>query len=136
MSEQHFAWNEETLAALRRLVCVEGKTFAAAAEKLGTSKNAVVGKAHRLGIYPSDAVASPRSAASRQAQERRWNPPRPPAADRFPPKGCCLFPIGDPRADDFHFCGDKIAAPGEPYCDDHHRLCWQPARVQRLDAAE
>ena len=37
-------------------------------------------------------------------------------ASRRGPK--CLWPIGDPGDDDFHFCGEP-ALPGKPYCAEH-----------------
>lgn len=37
-------------------------------------------------------------------------------ASRRGPK--CLWPIGDPGDDDFHFCGEP-ALSGKPYCDEH-----------------
>ena len=35
-------------------------------------------------------------------------------------KGCCLWPIGDPRDKGFRFCG-KPAIPGSAYCEEHHQ---------------
>jgi GcrA cell cycle regulator len=44
----------------------------------------------------------------------------------------CRWPIGDPRHDDFHFCGAQTLA-GSPYCDLHLQMAFQPARAR--DAA-
>lgn len=41
--------------------------------------------------------------------------------------GACKFPIGDPRADDFRFCGADHHNDG-PYCDEHHELTHEPPR--------
>jgi GcrA cell cycle regulator len=39
----------------------------------------------------------------------------------------CRWPIGDPQASDFHFCG-KRKVDGHPYCDVHMRRGFQPSR--------
>jgi hypothetical protein len=38
----------------------------------------------------------------------------------------CRWPIGDPQVAGFHFCGKQ--KKGGPYCDDHMRQAFQPAR--------
>jgi hypothetical protein len=46
----------------------------------------------------------------------------------------CRWPIGDPQAKLFHFCGADVEKPGaHVYCAFHNRLAWQPraARVQK-----
>ncbi len=37
----------------------------------------------------------------------------------------CRWPIGDPPAPDFHYCG-KSPQSGSPYCESHDRLSYQP----------
>jgi GcrA cell cycle regulator len=39
----------------------------------------------------------------------------------------CRWPIGDPKAPDFHFCGAP-KLPGRPYCQTHWQMAFQPAR--------
>jgi GcrA cell cycle regulator len=36
----------------------------------------------------------------------------------------CRWPIGDPDADNFHFCGETVFA-GKPYCYEHCRQAYQ-----------
>jgi GcrA cell cycle regulator len=36
----------------------------------------------------------------------------------------CRWPIGDPTAADFHYCG-KSPQSGSPYCESHDRLSYQ-----------
>ena len=38
----------------------------------------------------------------------------------------CRWPIGDPRDDDFCFCGKKVKA-GKTYCDDHSAMAYVKA---------
>lgn len=39
--------------------------------------------------------------------------------------GMCKWPIGDPTAFDFTFCGDHVYG-GSPYCERHYRLAYFP----------
>jgi GcrA cell cycle regulator len=44
----------------------------------------------------------------------------------------CHWPIGDPSASDFFFCGGKTME-GLPYCRYHCRIAYQPAADRRRD---
>jgi GcrA cell cycle regulator len=44
----------------------------------------------------------------------------------------CRWPIGDPSAPDFFFCGGKTIE-GLPYCGYHSRIAYQPAVDRRKD---
>jgi GcrA cell cycle regulator len=46
----------------------------------------------------------------------------------------CRWPIGDPRQEDFHFCGAP-QVPGQPYCGEHLRLAFQPAKPRQHQLA-
>jgi len=39
----------------------------------------------------------------------------------------CKWPIGDPAASDFHYCG-RLPQDGRPYCDTHNSMSRQSAR--------
>ena len=39
----------------------------------------------------------------------------------------CHYPIGDPREDDFGFCG-AVKRQGSPYCEHHHKLAYKTER--------
>jgi GcrA cell cycle regulator len=36
----------------------------------------------------------------------------------------CRWPCGDPREEDFHFCGEQ-KRNGSPYCDEHHERAFE-----------
>ena len=93
-------WTFELIADLERL-WKEGASTAEIGRKLGCSKNAVVGKAHRLGLppRPSPIRRSTVTVAS-------FSGP------------VCQWPVGDPRSPSFHFCGEPAVA-GKPYCASH-----------------
>ncbi|MBX9590484.1 MAG: GcrA family cell cycle regulator [Hyphomonadaceae bacterium] len=46
----------------------------------------------------------------------------------------CRWPIGDPREQDFHFCG-AAQLPGRPYCDRHWRMAFQPSGMRNRSSA-
>jgi GcrA cell cycle regulator len=95
-------WSNETIEALRSL-WADGKSASQIAKALGgISRNAVIGKAHRLKL-----------------------PSRPSPIKRDPEKAralatgrACMWPVGDPKQSDFHFCNKPIA-PNKPYCEAH-----------------
>jgi GcrA cell cycle regulator len=132
------AWTEDMIAKLREL-WEAGAPASTIAEQLGEglSRNAVIGKAHRLGLAarPSP-VKTADSAASAPAARPASQPKRaaPKAArttlldlnDRV-----CKWPIGHPNEADFHFCG-KPVSPGFPYCPEHCALAYQ-AQMPRKD---
>lgn len=94
------SWTTELVAELVRL-WNEGASTAEIGRRLGISKNAVVGKAHRLSLPPR-----PSPIRRQTAKVTKFSGP------------ACQWPIGDPRNPDFRFCNDP-AAPGKPYCAHH-----------------
>lgn len=118
------AWTEETISELTRL-WQQGLSTSEIGRRIGMSKNAVVGKAHRLGL-----IARP-SPIKRAAPVQ----PQPPKVVTFSRSGGCSWPIGDPRKDDFHFCGEQ-AMPGKPYCSQHAAIAYiAPKNNKSEDAA-
>ncbi len=43
--------------------------------------------------------------------------------------GDCRWPIGDPRNDDFHFCGAQQVI-GRPYCTEHCAQSYEAAKAR------
>lgn len=142
------SWTEERVALLKQL-WGEGKTAAEIAKVLGdgVTRNAVIGKAHRLKLSsrlsPIQQNAKPvsKSAASEAPKIKK-------AAVRQPEfKGksvkmveleprMCRWPNGDPRDADFSFCGCENV-PGLPYCEAHVRAAYQVVtRNKSLNAAD
>lgn len=125
-------WTDERVTELSRL-WETGYSASAIGKMLGVSKNAVVGKAHRMRL---EARPSPIRRDQHIRMRRRVPMPvrlselRPaPAAVPAAPaprlaahregKGPnCLWPHGDPGEVDFHFCGAP-AVEGKPYCPQH-----------------
>ena len=94
-------WTEDRVDTLKGL-WQRGYTARQIAEKLGgVTRNAVIGKAHRMGL------------SSRPSPIKRQEPVAPAAHERS-----CQWPIGHPGSNEFHFCGDS-AEQGRPYCTEH-----------------
>lgn len=103
-------WTEDKIATLRQL-WAQGLSASQIANQLGSvTRNAVIGKAHRLGLAsrpsPIRIEAAPASAAAAPRRATNYKGPT------------CQWPIGDPGSRDFKFCGAPIE-PGRPYCAHH-----------------
>lgn len=155
MAANDTAWTDEVISTLRRL-WDEGHATAEIGRRLGVTKNAVVGKAHRL-------VLPPRPSPIRRGEQTARNPPsRPKVVPSLPPlpsvsvqvalaappaplltpavtprrgpaQPCC-WPLGEPGRPGFRFC-NAAADGGKPYCAEHRALAYvrppQPASASR-----
>lgn len=100
-------WTDEKVAELTRL-WEQGLSTGEIGRRLDVSKNAVVGKAHRLGLASRPSPIKGRNGAG--------TPRITSVLDLT--ATTCRWPIGDPRKPGFHFCGRKTV-PGKPYCAEH-----------------
>ena len=160
-------WTDERVEQLKKLWNDGLSASQVAAELGGITRNAVIGKVHRLGL--SGRAKSPASPVPRQRKPRasamllrvarpalRGNTalarmpayeidyePDPEITAEIVPIGqrCtllelsdskCRWPIGDPGAHDFFFCGGK-PVEGLPYCAHHARIAYQPLGERRRD---
>ncbi len=165
------SWTEDRIDQLKRL-WTEGHSASQIAKQLGgVTRNAVIGKVHRLGLSgratpsrpvkrpPRLATPKPRSAENGSSvstsPSQRDRAPAPKLAEEaalaaaLPPatneKGetasiltirdsMCKWPIGDPADPHFAFCGRK--AECGPYCAEHAKLAFQPARKRERKKAD
>ncbi len=151
-------WNEDTIARIRAL-WDEGLSTAEIGRRMGVTKNAVVGKAHRLNLpaRPSPIQRTAGEKKPRRSAPRRITGPtlpalhsaassplpfRPavvlrPVTSQPRPAGrvtSCCWPLGEPGKPDFRFCGDPTM-PAKPYCEEHVALAYVKVRDRREDAA-
>lgn len=142
-------WTDEQVEELKHL-WDKGLTTGEIGKALGVSKNAVVGKAHRLGLNsrPSpirrgeDENTAGTNTPARQPSEKKKaakSAPGKKAAEKEKKKlftvndltsSSCRWPIGDPKDEDFHFCG-KEALPDKPYCAEHAAIAYVSAKTLR-----
>ena len=146
-------WTEERVDILKKL-WLDGLSASQIAKQLGgVTRNAVIGKVHRLGLSGRAAPSQPartvfkaprpqRPAAAAPAPRRPIEvshapvvqQPRPIAYVEEPGSATvltlgahmCKWPIGDPSTDGFTFCGRRSSQEG-PYCVEHARVAYQPA---------
>ncbi len=130
------AWTAEKIKQLKKL-WLKGKSTVEIGKELGISKNAVVGKVHRLEL------------AARPSPIKRETKKSTPPKQRIIKKdlkpqnitlmdlklNSCRWPIGDPKDDDFHFCGaDSVT--GKPYCAEHCKLAYTSLKELTLQNAK
>ncbi len=163
------SWTDERVDLLKKLWS-EGLSASQIAGRLGSvTRNAVIGKVHRLGLSGRATTSRMKTHRPRTRManvKRPTNKPRfvqsgnpavralymdaeayvPPAEELVIPLAerksiqtltecSCRWPIGDPQAADFHFCG-RNKVPLLPYCEVHARRAFQPAAPRRRDRVE
>jgi GcrA cell cycle regulator len=140
------SWTDDRVSLLKRL-WGEGKTAAEIAKELGdgVTRNAVIGKAHRLKL--SSRVSPIQQNTKKVKTEAR--PPMPRRSNKKIPvfKGkelkmedlrerMCRWPNGDPQTEDFSFCGCDVVE-GLPYCANHAQIAYQlTSRSRELNAKD
>jgi GcrA cell cycle regulator len=155
--EAVMGWTDERVETLKRL-WLDGLSASQIAKQLGgVTRNAVIGKVHRLGLSGRATPSKParpvfkaprpaRQAAAAPSAPRRIAEPVAAAPLAAPPvryieeapgsatvltlgAHMCKWPIGDPSLETFTFCGRR--ATDGPYCGDHARVAYQPAQTKK-----
>jgi GcrA cell cycle regulator len=143
-------WTTERVALLKNRID-SGFSCGQIAREIGVSRNAVIGKANRLGLSrfksagQTERPGAPNIARPRMATQRRtllalWAKPQFAFAEmpEVSANRCSLFelqqwhcrwPMGDPTAEDFGFCGNK-PVDGVPYCAAHARMAYRPGAAR------
>jgi GcrA cell cycle regulator len=156
------SWTNERVEQLKSL-WTEGQSASAIAAELGeVTRNAVIGKIHRLGLTgrsptshrqqaarSSPASRRPRRRAALAAKTRtRGSSPKTATATLIElgpapdiavtvatlSQHTCRWPEGDPNSAGFHFCGRSTSAPG-PYCAAHAAVAYQRTRAMSRPAS-
>ncbi len=163
------SWTDERVELLKKL-WQDGLSASQIAGELGlVTRNAVIGKVHRLGL--SGRAKSSPGAAPRVRKVPNPNVRQPTRSQPAPSvrgnvalavqpmdeayaiveydtrtdvvvpmsrrvsimelrESVCKWPMGDPTAEDFVFCGADCRV-GKPYCEAHARVAYQPAQDKR-----
>lgn len=109
------------------------------------SRNAVVGKAHRLGLQLDGHALA-------KSNTTNWSPAKPatkisepaPPKPSVPDRGSvdinslgpnhCRWPYGDPKLPGFMYCGCQ-AKVGQPYCEGHAAIAYEPRSEKKIRKA-
>lgn len=145
------AWTADRITMLETLWRA-GRSASEIAKALGgVTRNAVIGKIHRLGLagrMPPTAPRRKRTDPSRRAPLRVAGPAKPPPPPAAPvvrarptvaaieaiarvfdgaalTARICRWPVRDSKARSFGYCGAAVVGKG-PYCPGHHQVAYPP----------
>src|SRR3954465_6555167 len=159
--EAKMGWTDERVELLKKL-WQDGLSASQIAKQLGgVTRNAVIGKVHRLGLSGRATPSKPARTvfkAPRPARPVSVAPSAPPRISTEPVMReqptpiryveeapgtatvltlgahMCKWPIGDPALDTFTFCGRRSEEHG-PYCHEHACVAYQPAQAKKKSGA-
>ena len=138
------AWTYERIEKLKKL-WEEGLTASRIAAELGdVTRNAVIGKAHRLGLSGRMSSKSLNAGISIIRKKKIHIPKNQKIIEITTPTdepmnptpfleikdGLCRWPIGEPENSNFKFCG-RTTNEGFVYCQTHHKVAYQPLTAVR-----
>ena len=129
MSDTGNVWTDERLEELKKL-WAQGLSISQIGEALGVSRNAIAGKAHRMGLpkRPSP-ISKPKTEKPKvePVVEEQDLPLRLELRQLVWSRSKCCWPTGDPKKNGFVFCGDTVV-PGKPYCLPHCKEAYTTSR--------
>lgn len=156
------SWTDDRVSILKKL-WGDGHTAAEIAKKLGgVTRNAVIGKAHRLKLSNRvSPIQQNKKPANKNTQRKVVDKvkvvstapvvkaaPAPVAKTEAVSSSSdalyslldlkprmCRWPSGDPREEGFGFCGDTTIS-GIPYCEEHAKIAYQAATRNRILSAD
>ena len=147
-------WTDEAVEELKRM-WDRGMTTGQIAKALNVTKNSIIGKVHRLCLtarpspikkVPAKKAPAAKKESSKPVKESRKtsvaahvtkkeekNTPQTASfveETNIPlvklDNHTCRWPLGDPRDDDFCFCGKKVKT-GQTYCEEHSAVAYVKA---------
>ncbi len=138
------SWTDDRVTLLKKL-WTEGKTAAEIAKELGgVTRNAVIGKAHRLKLSNRVSPIQQNKKPAPIPKKKIETTTKEILAEDAKRKtiglidlnpSACRWPIGDPQEEAFGFCGDS-AMPSLPYCVEHAKVAYQAATRNRILKSE
>lgn len=148
-------WTDEAVEELKRM-WDRGMTTGQIAKVLNVTKNSIIGKVHRLCLTARPSPIKKTSEKKEKKTVVSQNIEKPVKTNiktmpEAPVKDCgesikvtapvveetniplvkldnhtCRWPLGDPRDDDFCFCGKKVKT-GQTYCEEHAAIAYVKA---------
>ncbi len=152
------AWSAEHVDTLRQL-WLEGHSARVIGDRLGRTRNSVIGRVHRLRLAKRISTIGERKKPGPKKnpgafRKSRAKPPelrvvriKLPRPQEVPPPEArmvslmelkpldCKWPIGDPALPGFGFCGARAFA-SFPYCQHHVALAYMPPKARAERQAE
>ena len=137
------SWNQQKVDDLKKL-WNEGVATSRIGEQLGFTKNAVIGKAFRLGLERRQNSRKKASQSASYSSTTLYRETITPSSsipikkestrrrEKFSFKKSivgtgsfksCQWPIGDPLKEGFHYCGCENI-PTKPYCIEHYKKAY------------
>ena len=138
------SWNQQKVDDLKKL-WNEGVATSRIGEQLGFTKNAVIGKAFRLGLERRQNSRKKTSNSQSVSSVTMYRETSAPSHSQINPKRevtrrrekfsfkksivgtgsfkSCQWPIGDPLEEGFHYCGGQNI-PTKPYCIEHYKKAY------------
>jgi len=153
------AWTDDRVEELKKL-WADGLSASQIAKQLGgVTRNAVIGKVHRLGLSGRATPSRPARRPSKPSRPRTTTPtstpvrtartapsvapatPQAPVEPKVLPSGelatvltlkesMCKWPLGDPSQASFRFCGRNTDS-SNAYCEAHANMAYQPSQKRR-----
>lgn len=146
-------WTDEAVEELKRM-WDRGMTTGQIAKALNVTKNSIIGKVHRLCLTarpsPIKKVPAKKAPAVKKESSKPVKESRKTSSTSLTKKEeknttepasfveetniplvkldnhTCRWPLGDPRDDDFCFCGKKVKT-GQTYCEEHSAVAYVKA---------
>ena len=138
------SWNQQKVDDLKKL-WNEGVATSRIGEQLGFTKNAVIGKAFRLGLERRQNSRKKTAHSQSVSSVTMYRETSAPGHPQITPKRevtrrrekfsfkksivgtgsfkSCQWPIGDPLEEGFHYCGGQNI-PTKPYCIEHYKKAY------------
>ena len=138
------SWNQQKVDDLKKL-WNEGVATSRIGEQLGFTKNAVIGKAFRLGLERRQNSRKKTAQSQSVSSVTMYRETSVPGHSQITPKRevtrrrekfsfkksivgtgsfkSCQWPIGDPLEEGFHYCGGQNI-PTKPYCIEHYKKAY------------
>ncbi len=143
-------WTGDRLELLKKL-WAEGLSASQIARRMGdVTRNAVIGKVHRLGLSGRETTISSERGKRRPAMPK---PKRKPVVPLPEPEAAhtaggdlitlltiepsmCRWPIGSPGEPGFHYCGQRTEHRRFSYCEAHGAKSVKPRNEVRVSKRE
>jgi len=124
MSDISEFWTAARVKSLKDMVARGGMSCTQMAEKLGATRNMVIGKIYRMeqaGLLQVKRKAKREKRlqdAVRVEQTTCTTDNKSPGVYSYRPD-CCQWPLGDPKKTGYRVCGDMRVVDGRSYCQLH-----------------